>query len=219
MRYLDANGADVQLLAAMDGVVTVEGSHRLSDVARQVECSVFFEFFHNDPELMAAEYAPYEEASVFFVAVLERQIAGVLRVIRHSAAGFKTLADLEVTPFEMELHHSAGLQTCWDVATLAVPKAYRGDQAVSAVLYGALYTEALRQQVDHVITILDDHAHRQLVDVFGVPFVPLAGRSPCSYLGSVKSHPVYLHVPSAWQAIAKTPKLVELTRTQVSSRL
>lgn len=185
-------------------VVTVEGNDPLSNVARQVECSVFHEFFAAEPESEAAEYAAYEKASLFFVAIdgERKAIAGVLRVIRHSEAGWKTLNDLDLQVAAEAAH---GLTTaCWDVATLAVPKAYRGQGEVSGRLYGATYVEAVRQGVEHMIAVLDEHAHRHLVDTLGIPFVPLAGAPARAYLGSPKCQPVYLRVQGALDGMRQT---------------
>lgn len=184
-------------------VVIVEGSDVLSNVARHVECSVFHEFFAAEPESEATEYAPYERASMFFVAVdTERKaIAGVLRVVRHSEAGWKTLNDLDLASLAAAVH---GLTSaCWDVATLAVPKAYRGRGDVSGMLYGATYVAAVKAGIEHIVAVLDEHCHRHLVDVLGLPFVPLAGAPARAYLGSSKCQPVYLHVPGVLEAFVK----------------
>jgi hypothetical protein len=75
----------------------VSGRSQFSDIGRHLERRVFEETFPgNDAAFMAREYGPYEEASIFFLSVdrAKQRTIGVLRAIRSSPAGLKTLNDL-----------------------------------------------------------------------------------------------------------------------------
>ncbi|MBT8208569.1 MAG: hypothetical protein HKN94_03930 [Acidimicrobiales bacterium] len=65
-------------------VVSIDGSDPLSDVGRTIEQAVFdadYGGHRNSPELMSKEFGPYEDRSVFFVAIdLDKEVAvGTLR--------------------------------------------------------------------------------------------------------------------------------------------
>ena len=184
------------------GCYFIADSSPYSDLARGVECGVFQQFFGNDPALMAAEYAQYEERSSFYVVVdCERhQAAGALRVIENSDRGLKTLNDIAQPPLSISLekvihHHGIeDLDKCWDVGTVAVLKEYRGRSSghlVSSLLYGLLRAGACNAGMKHMVAVLDTHAYQQIVDILGVPFVPIAGSEPFEYLGSPSSIAVY----------------------------
>ena len=117
-----------------------------SELARHVEREVFYEYFNNTPELLEAEYGPYE-ASTLFVCMMDhrrRLPAGVIRLVLPSPAGLKSLGDVEPVwghriddvLWGMSLRLEA--DSAWDVATLAVDSEYRGratDGLVSLGLY------------------------------------------------------------------------------------
>src|SRR5262249_44231315 len=101
-------------------------------------------------------------------------------------------------------HGILDVQRCWDVATLAVPRAYRSASNtahISSMLYGTLYAEARRMGIEHAIAILDERAYRHIVGALGIPFVTIAGSSAFSYLGSACSYATYLHLPTAVAAM------------------
>jgi hypothetical protein len=182
---------------------SLSGTGRFADLGRTVELDVFGAVFGSDRAEMDREYGPYEDASRFFVVMDQRrrQPAGVLRVIGNSATGLKTLNDiagepLRISPAEVQEQHGiADLDHCWDVGTLAVLPEYRriGGRTVSLLLYRALYLHAGRHGIDHVVTIMDRHAHRVLL-ALGVPFVPICGSEPFDYLGTLCT-PLYGYVP------------------------
>jgi hypothetical protein len=185
------------------GCYCISGTSRYSDVARSVECSVFEEFFGNDPVIMTAAYADYERHSMFFLVVdrEERRPAGTLRFIKYSERGLKTLNDiaqppLQITPQQVaEYHGISDLAGCWDCGTLAVLKHYRGRanaNVISTMLYGMFHAASRKLGVDHLVTVLDQHAYKQITEFLGVPFVPIAGSAPFDYLGSESSRAAYL---------------------------
>jgi hypothetical protein len=173
---------------------------------------VFQQFFGIDPAVMSAEYGPYEEHSAFFLVVDREhmQPAGALRVIANSDRGLKSLNDIALPPLSISLekvihhHRIEDLDKCWDVGTVAVRKEYRGTangHLVSTLLYGMLRSEAMRTGMEHFVAILDTHAHRQLVQLIGAPFVPIADSEPFAYLGSVASLAVTLRVDEIVESI------------------
>ena len=194
------------------GCYLIAASSSYSDIARAIECQVFSKFFGNVPAEMAREYARYEDSSLFFL-IVERETqrpAGVLRVIEHSAAGFKTLNDIQGAPLHLPTskvltHHGIkDLSRCWDIGTLAVVKEFRGqahNHIVSTMLYGLLYAEVAKRDIQHVITVLDSHAYVQLTQMLGVPFMPIARSEPFSYLGSENSRAAYAHPPHVRPAV------------------
>ena len=170
------------------------GDGRFADLGRAVELEVFGAVFGDDREKLEAEYGPYDQASRFFVVMDQRRrrAAGVLRVIENSAVGLKTLNDvtgpLGVTQAEVRARHAiADLDRCWDVGTLAVRPEYRRSalrgRTVSLLLYRALWVAAHRAGVEHVVTVMDRHAHRVML-ALGVPFVPVCDSGPFDYMGT-----------------------------------
>ena len=88
-------------------------------LARAVEREVFLETFGDTPEVLDAEYAQYDDASVFFVVVDHRRRvpAGMMRVITPSPAGFKSLDDL-LPAWGVPPHDALrSVDTSWDLAT------------------------------------------------------------------------------------------------------
>ena len=182
----------------------LRGAGPFADLGRAVELEVFGAVFGDTRAKLEAEYGPYDQASRFFVVMDQRRrrAAGVLRVIENSAAGLKTLRDIEeplgIPEAAVRTRHGIGdLDRCWDVGTLAVRPEYRRSatrgRTVSLLLYRALYVHALRTGVDHFVTVMDRHAHRVLLTL-GVPFVPVCDSEPFDYMGSPCTA-LYGHVP------------------------
>jgi hypothetical protein len=161
---------------------------------------------------MTQAYAPYEASSHFYLIAdrAEQCVAGVLRVIKSSPAGLKTLNDIEQAPLRiprdlvMAHYEIDSLENCWDIATLAVPKEYRlpsMEQHVSALLYRALYADICRRQVEHAVSVMDRRAYRHLTHLLGFPFRPILGAPAFGYLGSASSYAVHVFVPEAKAAL------------------
>jgi hypothetical protein len=176
-----------------------------AELARSVERQVFYDFFGNTPELLAAEYARYEEATFFLCVVdhLRRLPAGMIRIIRPSATGFKTLSDLEHVwgqPAPAVFDRS-GIDlretTTWDFATLAVSPEYRGPATaglVSLALYQGSNVAAVHLGIEWAIAVLDLVALDLIQTSFHSPFSAFDGCDPRSYLDSPSSLPVYCDV-------------------------
>jgi hypothetical protein len=185
------------------GVYVLRHDEPGAELARSVEREVFLEFFGNTPELLAEEYGPYERASVFICVIdhVQRQPAGVMRVILPSPRGFKSLHDLEsrwgdsvddvMERSRIDLDRNA----LWDVATLAVRADYRGAASgglVSLALFQALAMLGTRSGAQWAVAILDVVVLDLIQTEFLRPFTMLDGLSPRRYLDSPSSLPVLL---------------------------
>ncbi|WP_250005486.1 hypothetical protein [Actinoplanes sp. M2I2] len=177
-------------------LAVVATDHPLADVARTVECAVFDDAFGNTPEVMAAEYGPYEDRSRFFLVIDRRtgRPAGAGRVITGPADQLKTIVDAPAhigrTADEILDAHGLRDATVWDFATVAVLPAYRGTLTVSSLLYRTFAVACARAGVDHVVTLLDARACRNMA-LIGVHLEPLAGSAPFAYLGSTETRALY----------------------------
>lgn len=185
----------------------------LADLARTVERQVFEESFGNDAATMTAEYAAYEQRSLFFV-VLDRRAgrpAGVSRIIQ--AAGGPRVKTLDDAPAYLgrpadaiiAAHGLADGGTIWDFATIAVLSAYRGGRSaltVSSLLYRTFILAGEAAGAKHVVTMLDGRAYRNL-RLLGVPLVALAASEPFAYLGSAENHALYADFAAIRPSIAE----------------
>ncbi|WP_018599366.1 hypothetical protein [Mycobacterium sp. 155] len=218
-RY-DLSGDDITILAKQllattvyatdDRVVCfrVSGRSEFSNLGRAVEHEVFRDAFPgNDAAFMTREYGPYEHASFFFIAI-DRDAdmpIGVLRIIRQSAAGLKTLNDLarpeapvQLTAAQVQHQHQIDtFDNVWDVGTFAILSQYRrSGLSASLQLYRGLYRTALEEGIDHLIAIFDKLPFLAATGYLAIPIVPLCGTGYFSYLGSPESRAVYGHIPS-----------------------
>lgn len=210
--YLRASGAGH---AAGFGVYAFSAADPFSELARHVERRVFDEFFGNSPELLAEQYGPFE-ASTLFVTVLDhrrRLPAGMLRLIRPSPAGFKSLLDIEAVwgqPLDDVLAHTGLVLDhgrVWDIATLAIAPDYRGaatSNLVSLALYQAAVMAAQALDVRWFVTILDLVVLDLIQKRLGNPFHGFAGLEPLGYLDSPASLPVYSELPVHRDYLFKT---------------
>lgn len=184
----------------------LDGCDPFANIARQIEREVFEQSFGNDPAMLAAEYAPYEESSLFFLAVdtQTRAPAGVLRMISNSPSGLKTLVDLQdsnkcpttvLTSDVMRLHGIDDLDRCWDGASATVPRRYRRSlAAIHLQTLSTWYAAAIRENIEHFVSILDAPIYKIVRGIFALPVVPLAGTSPFSYMGGINHQAVYAHL-------------------------
>jgi hypothetical protein len=182
-------------------------------LARHLEQSVFLETFGNTPDLLEREYGRYEHSS-FFICVLDHlrhTPAGVMRVLTPSAAGFKSLTDIEpVWGCSAEsLIERTGLaldvRYTWDIATLAVAEGYRrGASAglVTMALYQSLTLAAFHCGIDWFIAILDMPVFRILRWRLRMIFAGYEGIGPLPYLGSTASLPAWCDVQEAERRLA-----------------
>lgn len=173
-----------------------------AELGRHLERRVFLEAFGNTVDDLAREYAPYEASSLFIVVVdhLRQLPAGVIRVVRPSPIGLKSLNELESIWGETAeaLMHRTGLdfgpEKIWDVATLAVPSEYRAKATGGLVAMGLYQTLTLAARVSGIellVAILDMPVFRMLRWKLHMIFAGYRGVGPKSYLGSTASIPAW----------------------------
>ncbi|HXX91316.1 MAG TPA: hypothetical protein VEI83_13945 [Acidimicrobiales bacterium] len=190
------------------GVYVFRSDDDRSELARHVERVVFLEAFGNTTELLAKEYAPYEQASMFLCVLDQRRHlpVGMMRVVMPSPAGFKSLLDVEpVWGVDVgTLFGRAGLvhepERTWDVATLAVAAEYRGRATtglVSMGLYQTLTRIARRCGVDWLVAIFDVAVLRMIRWKLRMTFTGFTGVGAASYLGSPASIPAWCRISDA----------------------
>ena len=173
-----------------------------AELGRHLERVVFLEAFGNTVDDLAREYGPYEASSLFVVIVdhQRRLPAGVIRVVQPSAAGLKSLNDLESVwgeNAEAAMRRTGlefGPEKIWDVATLAVPAEYRGRATgglVTTGLYQTLTLAARASGIDLLVMILDMQVFRMLRWKMRMIFAGYRGIEPKPYLGSSASIPAW----------------------------
>ncbi|GAA3336457.1 hypothetical protein GCM10020358_08690 [Amorphoplanes nipponensis] len=181
----------------------------LAAVGRSLERQVFTEAFGNDAAVMAAEYGPYEAASLFFLVIDRRRgvPAGVARMIESRGAGVKTVDDapqhIGADVATILAAHGMTGEKVWDCATLAVLPQYRGGRSsllVSTMIYRTFLVLGRRHGVRHAVSMLDRGAYRNL-RMIGVPMRTLAGSGPFEYLGSAENRAVHMDFPAIEQAV------------------
>ena len=204
------------------GVYAFAAGEPESELARHVEREVFYEYFRNTPELLAAEYGPYEDATLFLCVLDHRRRlpAGVIRLVLPSRAGLKSLDDVEAVwghRLDDVLDRtgmSTGPDRVWDVATLAVDAEYRGratDGLVSLALYQAVAQLAVRCDVRWVVTILDLVVLNLIQKATSHAFESFSGVTPLRYLDSPASLPVYCDLDAYFPRLeAADPSMYEI---------
>jgi hypothetical protein len=182
------------------GAYLVGANEPGAELGRLLERDVFLEAFGNSVDDLKEEYRIYEESSLFILVLdhLRHLPAGVIRVVRPSPVGFKSLNDLEPTWGESAavLMERTGLnfppERIWDVATLAIPPEYRAKAIgglVTMGLYQTLTMAARASGIELLVTILDMPVFRMLRWKMRMIFAGYRGIGPKSYLGSVASMP------------------------------
>lgn len=182
--------------------VVTDETGSIANVARTVESSVFNETFENDTTKMASLYTPYEPFSRFYTVfdTEANRAVGVLRVIENSEEGiptFNTVIDNPevvdgVTWDKLEEDHGIekdSLDRIWDVGTLALLKDYRrGTSGVgpSALLYRALLIGVQDNNIEHIVTVIDEKALGALRKL-GIPFENMCDSESFPFEGSEHS--------------------------------
>jgi hypothetical protein len=184
------------------GLYVLRSDDPAAELARSVEREVFLEHFGNTPQLLDAEYGPYEKACWFLLVLDHGRLApaGMCRMIAPSPAGSKTVHDAQdVWNVDLAAHPEVrrlldGGST-WDAATLAVAPGYRRrdtDGLVSAALFQGIVMVATRNGVTALTATLDCVVLDLVQAQCGHPFVPFPGALPRGYLDSPASLPVYV---------------------------
>lgn len=195
------------------GVYMVRATDPGAELARHVERVVFLETFGNTPELLAKEYGPYEDSSIFFCVIdhIRGVPAGTMRVLLPSPAGFKTIDDVAPVwgePLEAMAARTGldiDLARTWDIATLAVAPDYRGKATMGLVsmgLYQALALATPPCGVEWLLAILDVPVFRMIRWKLRMPMVGFAGVPALPYLGSPASMPAWCNVADTERRLA-----------------
>jgi hypothetical protein len=173
-----------------------------AELGRHLERVVFLEAFGNTMDDLAREYGHYEASSLFIVVVDHaRQLpAGVIRVVKPSPVGLKSLNDLEAIwgeNAEAAMRRTGlefGPEKIWDVATLAAPPEYRARAVgglVTMGLYQTLTLAARASGIDLLVALLDMPVFRMLRWKMHMIFAGYRGLGPLPYLGSPASIPAW----------------------------
>lgn len=203
----------VDLLRPDDGirperysVHSVPATHPAAELGREIEREVFAETFGNTRAQLESEYRPYDNASVFLLAV-DRHLSeavGVMRIIVPSVAGHKSVLDLARGPWHENhldvLARTPGaprLEATWDIATLAVPRRHRGfgrivSRSLMSVFAHATHASlATGAPARYWVSMLDLPVLELIQRTWHRPFLPWAGVAAGSYLDSPASLPVW----------------------------
>lgn len=162
--------------------------------ARRVEQAVFAETFGMSAVELEAEYAPYDEHSLF-VAVEDcttSSVVGCARVVLPGPRSLKTFTDAEKV-WGVNLETSArqlgvplNESGTWDVATLSVHPEYRRG-TVSLGLYQGICTTARAAGAQWLVAGLDVAVLRLLQLRLARGFSPFPGIEPRHYVGSLST--------------------------------
>jgi hypothetical protein len=188
-------------------IVAIDGDNPSSTLGREVEWTVFNDYFKNDLETLRREYEVYDSHSIFFVALdaVTKTPAGVLRLITPSKAGLKSLHDIADTryPWKITTDDLAArmdvqefdISRTVDIATLAIKKEYRtGDTShldkLSALLYYAMYQWSLKNDIKMWVGILDTRPLGAIQNL-GSPLDFFKDVQAAPYIGSGSSIPFY----------------------------
>ena len=171
----------------------------LLQAARACEADIFYQAYGNSPQLLAEEYAAYEDNSVF-VALADSgdEVLGVVRLLAPGER-LKTLDDLAREPWFTDSKRSVAaaridLSSTWDVATIGVRPGQKQQRArLAFALYHSLIVAARVNEASTFMAILDERV-RRLLDTVGITMHSMPGASPMPYLGSRASTPVFCRV-------------------------
>jgi hypothetical protein len=204
------------------GLHVIPSTDPAAELGRAVEREVFGDVFGNSPELLEAEYRPYEPASVFLCVLDHRRLVptGAMRLILPSPHGLKSVVDIEHiwrTRVEEVLDPTGrgfDRDRCWDIATLAVSKEYRRAAAEglsSAALYQAAVMIAQACNVRWYVAVLDVRVLRLISLTMGRPFTRFDGLEPAPYLDSAASLPAFVDLAAFEARLAENkPDIHEL---------
>lgn len=185
------------------GMYVFGADEQASMLARHVERVVFDQWFGNSPELLDAEYGPYEASSVFLTIIDHRRRlpAGMARITFPSPIGFKTLHDIEAIWHQpvADVLGRTGLE--WDltrvcdVLGIAIMPEYRGKATDGLLTVSVL--QFVVQSLLHIggrygITEIDTVVLEYLQASISHPYQQFPGLEPVRYLDSPSTVPVYV---------------------------
>jgi microcompartment protein CcmK/EutM len=219
--------------AGKEFVVTViDGSDPAADLARSLEYGEFWREFKNDYWTMEKEYAPYDSASTFIVALKGGNPVGLMRLIMNGPAGLKTLNDVAVpnvgwgTDMLVAINEGLAARTdlpvddrrtstdlIADVASIAVRPDYRRypeAHTINAAVMRAGMIATLNSGRRDFIAVMAEVPLGVYDKKFDRPVSRIAGLGKKNYLG-VDSYPVYGALTDYFRRAAATnPNLSDM---------
>ena len=190
------------------GVYLLDPGDERSELGRVLERDVLLEFFDNTEDVLDREYRPYDDASRFIVLVDHEQstVAGAVRIIEGGTpCGLKSIRDAcrpdswGLSPADFRSQDPLlddRSSVTWDIATLGVRAAYRGEphnSFYSASMLHATYWWSLLTGVEAWVAVIDE-AVLALLHSVSVPLERVCGKPPLEYLGSSRSVLCYLRI-------------------------
>ncbi len=186
------------------GLHLVGPGEPLAAEARGLEAAVFQETFGNTRDMLDAEYAPFDDVSVFIVVLDNHRgkTAGMIRLTVDGHGTLKSMADIERDPWRVPLSDALGAaglddldpSQVLDVTTLAVDPEYRSGSTgglVSMSLYAAVTQTAKAGGFRWLASILDVVVLDLINSVGYNGFKHYPGVEPLPYLDSPASVPVW----------------------------
>lgn len=199
-------------------VVVITSESPFWTLAAEIEAEVFIDagYVQHAAEL-EEEYRPYINSSFFFAMMDGSEIKGVLRIIDHSDAGFKTLVDTEAGKLIIEDSWKQRLtpeaqKSIFEVGTIAVPPKHRTKDAgrASMWLYGAVLGYSRANNLPNAIASFDADYFEGFQGLFGEG---LQAMGPAvEYMGS-KTVPVYMNENASYANICSVDATGELKET------
>lgn len=187
-------------------------------LGRLVEQQVFNEDFgEHSPDLMAAEYGPYEERA-FFVTIVDAD--GPVAVDRTTwspdiSQPTKTEVDLERTRGELRRFHGVGLdEPVWDATTVAIMPRARQCREMLGWLVGEISAHCCLATGAPYLGIIR-HEFFRVLQMWMPPTQPLGGQSALRYL-EVWSQPTFA---PAGAVLTMTDGFFEIPTRAARSRL
>ena len=167
--------------------------------ALECEAAVFFKAYGNTAEQLAEEYGPFAQSSVF-IGVYEPggDAVGAVRLIRPSIMGLKTLHDVSLPPWSLDVPRMAraarlDLEQTWDFTTLGMRRGLRRHGTmVSAALFHGLVQTVRANNIPSAVMMIDERV-RGLLRLAGMTGQTMPGAQTSEYLGSARCTPVYEH--------------------------
>lgn len=172
--------------------------------AIECEAAVFHHAYGNTAQQLAEEYGPFQPASVF-IGVYEPggDAVGAVRLIRPTELGLKTLADVSLPPWSLDVARMAraarlDLNRTWDFTTLGMRRGLRRHGTmVSAALFHGLVQAVRANDIASAVMMIDERV-RGLLRLAGMTGQTMPGARTAEYLGSARCTPVYEHCFAAF---------------------
>ena len=167
--------------------------------AIECEAAVFHKAYGNTAAQLAEEYGPFAEASVF-IGVYEPggDAVGAVRLIRPTELGLKTLHDVSLPPWSLDVGRMAraarlDLARTWDFTTLGMRRGLRRHGTlVSAALFHGLVQAVRANNIPSAVMMIDERV-RGLLRLAGMTGQTMPGAQTAEYMGSARCTPVYEH--------------------------